>query len=75
MLICIGDGIRDSLINDDATCLTIKINEHMTEEEIYEELEITHGKLPRTTSEKNIIWLKGVLEAHIIEGEFNPSLT
>ena len=25
----------------------------MTEEEIYEELEITHGKPPRTTSEKN----------------------
>ena len=47
----------------------------MTEEEIYEELEITHGKPPRTTSEKNIIWLKGGLEAHIIEGEFNPSLT
>ena len=47
----------------------------MTEEEIYEELEITYGKPPRTTSEKNIIWLKGVLEAHIIEGEFNPSLT
>lgn len=46
----------------------------MTEEEIYEELEITYGKLPRTTSEKNMIWLKGVLEAHIIEGEFNEDV-
>ena len=40
----------------------------MTEEEIYEELEITYGKPPRTTSEKNMIWLKGVLEEHVIEG-------
>ena len=47
----------------------------MTDEEIYEGLEITYGKPPRTTSEKNMIWLKGVLEAHIIECEFNPSLT
>ena len=30
----------------------------MTEEEIYEELEITYGKPPRTTAEKNMIWLK-----------------
>lgn len=46
----------------------------MTEEEIYEELEITYGKPPRTTSEKNMIWLKGVLEEHIIEGEFNEDV-
>ena len=30
----------------------------MTEEEIYEELEITYGKPLRTTSEKNMIWLE-----------------
>lgn len=46
----------------------------MTEEEIYEELEITYGKPPRTTAEKNMIWLKGVLEAHIIEGKFNEDI-
>lgn len=42
----------------------------MTEEEIYEELELTYGKPPRTTAEKNIIWLKNTLEEHVIEGEF-----
>lgn len=46
----------------------------MTEGEIYEELEITYGKPPRTTTEKNMIWLKGVLEEHVIEGEFNKDV-
>lgn len=42
----------------------------MTEEEIYEELELTYGKPPKTTAEKNMIWLKDKLEEHIIEDVF-----
>lgn len=46
----------------------------MTGEEIYEELEITYGKPPRTTAEKNMIWLKGILEERVIEGKFSEDI-
>lgn len=45
----------------------------MTEDEIYEDLEATFGKVSKSVME-NMIWLKDVLEENIIEGEFNENI-
>ena len=40
----------------------------MTEDEIYEDLEVTFGKAPQSVEEKNMAWLLKVLNEHANEG-------
>lgn len=46
----------------------------MTEDEIYEDLEVTFGKAPQSVEEKNMAWLLKVLGEHINEGVFDENV-